>query len=349
MTVNFSMLALDQILNNAAVIPYMSGGQFAIPLVIRMATGGGRRVAAQHSHSLEGWYAHIPGLRVLTPAMIDDARYMLIGALADPKAGGGAPCRSFRPQGDRRRRIDPPRRRRGRGEASRRRAAREEGNRPRRDAQGDRRRNGAFEARNPALLPRRDGRPLSRHGVAGAVQLGASAPGAHPARCVFLKASALALREWPQFNGAYENGAFTAAPAVHVGWAIALRGGGLIASAIRDADQRPLSDLMAAMRDLVERARRGGLRSSELTSPTVTVTNVGDRGAETVTGIIYPPQVALIGFGRAALRPWVVDGRVEPCMLVSLSLAADHRVTDGHIGGLFLASIARRLQEPKSL
>jgi len=84
MTVNFSMLALDQILNNAVTIPYMSGGQFAIPLVIRMATGGGRRVAAQHSHSLEGWYAHIPGLRVLTPATIDDARYMLIGALKDP-------------------------------------------------------------------------------------------------------------------------------------------------------------------------------------------------------------------------------------------------------------------------
>ena len=84
MTVNFSMLALDQIVNNAATIPYMSGGQFAVPLVIRMATGGGRRVAAQHSHSLDGWYAHIPGLRVLTPATIDDARYMLIGALADP-------------------------------------------------------------------------------------------------------------------------------------------------------------------------------------------------------------------------------------------------------------------------
>ena len=84
MTVNFSMLALDQIVNNAVAIPYMSGGQFAVPLVIRMATGGGRRVAAQHSHSLEGWYAHIPGLRVLAPATIDDARYMLIGALADP-------------------------------------------------------------------------------------------------------------------------------------------------------------------------------------------------------------------------------------------------------------------------
>ena len=84
MTVNFSLLALDQILNNAVTIPYMSGGQFAVPLVIRMATGGGRRVAAQHSHSLEGWYAHIPGLRVLTPATVEDARFMLIEALKDP-------------------------------------------------------------------------------------------------------------------------------------------------------------------------------------------------------------------------------------------------------------------------
>jgi hypothetical protein len=79
MTVNFSLLALDQIVNNAATIPHMSGGQFAVPLVIRMATGGGRRVAAQHSHSLEGWYAHIPGLRVLAPAVLEDALY----------AGGG--------------------------------------------------------------------------------------------------------------------------------------------------------------------------------------------------------------------------------------------------------------------
>jgi pyruvate dehydrogenase E1 component beta subunit len=84
MTVNFSLLALDQIVNNAATIPHMSGGQFAVPLVIRIATGGGRRVAAQHSHSLEGWYAHIPGLRVLAPAVIEDARWMLAAALADP-------------------------------------------------------------------------------------------------------------------------------------------------------------------------------------------------------------------------------------------------------------------------
>jgi pyruvate dehydrogenase E1 component beta subunit len=84
MTVNFSLLALDQIINNAATIPHMSGGQFAVPLVIRMATGGGRRVAAQHSHSLEGWFAHIPGIKVLAPAVIEDARHMLRPALADP-------------------------------------------------------------------------------------------------------------------------------------------------------------------------------------------------------------------------------------------------------------------------
>jgi pyruvate/2-oxoglutarate/acetoin dehydrogenase E1 component len=84
MTVNFSLLALDQIMNNAASIPHMSGGQFAVPLVIRMATGAGRQLAAQHSHSLEGWYAHIPGLRILTPATIEDARHMLVPALADP-------------------------------------------------------------------------------------------------------------------------------------------------------------------------------------------------------------------------------------------------------------------------
>ena len=84
MTCNFSLLALDQIVNNAATIRHMSGGQFAVPLVIRMATGAGRQLAAQHSHSLEGWYAHIPGIKVLAPATIEDARYMLWAALADP-------------------------------------------------------------------------------------------------------------------------------------------------------------------------------------------------------------------------------------------------------------------------
>ena len=166
---------------------------------------------------------------------------------------------------------------------------------------------------------------------------------------LFLKAAALALHEQPKLNGFYENGAFVPGDGVHVGWAIALRGGGLIAPAIREADKKPLAELMAAMRDLVERSRRGGLRGSELTSPTVTVTNVGDRGAETVTGVIYPPQVALVGFGRVVVRPWVVEDRIEGRPVVSLSLAADHRVTDGHLGGLYLAAIARLLQEPEKL
>src|SRR5690606_7870247 len=84
MTVNFSLLALDQILNTAATLRHMSGGQFGVPLVIRMTTGGGRQLAAQHSHSLDGWYAHIPGLKLVAPGTIDDFRWMLAPALADP-------------------------------------------------------------------------------------------------------------------------------------------------------------------------------------------------------------------------------------------------------------------------
>jgi pyruvate dehydrogenase E1 component beta subunit len=84
MTVNFSLLALDQVVNNAATLRHMSGGQFSVPLVVRMATGGGRQLAAQHSHSLEGWYAHIPGIKVLTPATVNDARWMLASALKEP-------------------------------------------------------------------------------------------------------------------------------------------------------------------------------------------------------------------------------------------------------------------------
>ena len=166
---------------------------------------------------------------------------------------------------------------------------------------------------------------------------------------LLLKASALALREVPQLNGTYADGAFRPGESVHPGWAISLRGGGLVAPAIRDADSHPLPDLMAAMRDLVQRARSGGLRSSELASATVTVTSLGERGAESVTGIIYPPQVAIIGFGTIATRPWVVDREVTPRPLVMVSLAADHRATDGHIGARLLTAIERLLQEPARL
>jgi pyruvate dehydrogenase E2 component (dihydrolipoamide acetyltransferase) len=166
---------------------------------------------------------------------------------------------------------------------------------------------------------------------------------------LLLKASALALRATPQLNGTFVNGAFQAGVGIHVGWAISLRGGGLVAPAIRDADQRALPELMTAMRDLVQRARTGGLRSSELYSPTVTVTSLGDRGAETVMGIIYPPQVAIIGFGSIASRPWVAEGRIEARPVVTVSLAADHRTSDGHIGALLLNAIDKLLQEPEKL
>lgn len=166
---------------------------------------------------------------------------------------------------------------------------------------------------------------------------------------LLLKATALALAEVPALNGHYVDGAFQPGDGIHVGWVIALRGGGLVAPAILDAAGLALPDLMAGLRDLVQRARTGGLRASELGSGTVTVTSLGERGADSVIGVIYPPQVALVGFGRIATRPWVVDGEVTARPLVGATLAADHRVCDGHLGGLLLAAIDRFLQQPEKL
>ena len=166
---------------------------------------------------------------------------------------------------------------------------------------------------------------------------------------LLLKATALALREVPQLNGFFENGQFRPGEGIHVGWAIALRGGGLVAPAIHHADRKTLPELMVALRDLVQRARAGGLRSSELTDPTITISSLGDRGPESVWGVIYPPQVAIVGFGRVLSKPWVVDGQVQPRPLVSASLAADHRASDGHLGGQLLTAIHRALQSPQSL
>jgi pyruvate dehydrogenase E2 component (dihydrolipoamide acetyltransferase) len=123
----------------------------------------------------------------------------------------------------------------------------------------------------------------------------------------------------------------------------------LIAPAIHDADRLSIDDLMHALSDLVRRARSGGLRSSEMMDATVTVSNLGDEGAATVFGIIYPPQVALVGFGKINERPWAENGMIGVRPVVTMSLAADHRATDGHYGGRFLAEVDRLLQEPESL
>jgi pyruvate dehydrogenase E2 component (dihydrolipoamide acetyltransferase) len=167
---------------------------------------------------------------------------------------------------------------------------------------------------------------------------------------LLLKATALALREVPGLNGFWVEGGFRPGPGIHLGWAIALRGGGLIAPAIHRVDELSLPDLMARLRDLVNRARTGGLKSSELADATLTITSLGERGAEAVFPVVYPPQVAMVGFGRIATRPWVdEEGGLVVRPLVRASLAADHRASDGHLGSRLLAAIEDFLQKPESL
>ncbi|MGV3720413.1 MAG: dihydrolipoamide acetyltransferase family protein [Actinomycetota bacterium] len=166
---------------------------------------------------------------------------------------------------------------------------------------------------------------------------------------LLMKAAALALREAPELNGFWIDGQATRGSGIHVGTAIFLRDGGLVAPAIHDTDQKSLDELMQSLRDLVARARSGGLRSSELTDGTITVTSLGDQGVETVFGVIYPPQVAIVGYGKVVERPWAVNGHLAAHPVVTVTLAADHRATDGHRGGRYLAAIDRLLQEPEKL
>ncbi len=164
-----------------------------------------------------------------------------------------------------------------------------------------------------------------------------------------VRSVALAVRGFPAFNGFYREGSFEPASAVHVGVAISIRGGGLAAPALHDADRTPVDELMARMRDLVQRMRAGRLRSSEMSDPTITVSSLGERGVDALYGVIYPPQVAIVGFGKVVARPWVIDGAIGPRSTVTITLAADHRVSDGHAGALFLARIGELLQEPEKL
>ncbi|MBV2134176.1 2-oxo acid dehydrogenase subunit E2 [Pseudomonas sp. MAP12] len=164
-----------------------------------------------------------------------------------------------------------------------------------------------------------------------------------------LKAVALALGDYPQLNGFWIDGAFQPGPGIHLGVAVALRQGGLIAPALHDVASKPLPQLMEELGDLVQRARSFSLRSSELSEATLTVTQLGDQGVDGVFGVIYPPQVALVGVGRIAERPWVDDGKLCAIPTAQFSLAADHRASDGHYGARFLAEVRRRLQQPDCL
>jgi pyruvate dehydrogenase E2 component (dihydrolipoyllysine-residue acetyltransferase) len=166
---------------------------------------------------------------------------------------------------------------------------------------------------------------------------------------LLLWATARATTQHAQLNGFWTEDGFEPGSGVHLGVAVSLRGGGLVAPAIHDADRLSVEETMSRMRDLVTRARAGRLRGSELADPTLTVTNLGDQGVEAVHGVIYPPQVALVGFGRVVERPVAVDGLLGVHPVTTLTLAADHRATDGFTGGRFLAAIddlLQHLEEP---
>jgi pyruvate dehydrogenase E2 component (dihydrolipoamide acetyltransferase) len=166
---------------------------------------------------------------------------------------------------------------------------------------------------------------------------------------LLVKAIALTCVEMPGFSGFHREGRFETSPAVHVGVAVALRGGGLVAPAIMETAGKSLTALMDDFRALVMRARAGRLRASELAAPTIILTSLGESSVDAVFPIIQPPQVAIVGAGEVVTRPWVVDGVVQPRQVVTLSLGADHRVTDGRLGAQFLARVAQRLADPGSL
>ncbi|MCC6920199.1 MAG: 2-oxo acid dehydrogenase subunit E2 [Alphaproteobacteria bacterium] len=164
-----------------------------------------------------------------------------------------------------------------------------------------------------------------------------------------LKVVALALRQMPVLNGFWRDGAFLPSDEIHLGVAISLRGGGLVAPALHHPDRMDAEQLMRNLSDLVARARRGGLRSSELSDSTATVTSLGESIADTIFPVIYPPQVAIVGMGGIVQRAWVVDGRIEPRQVLRISLAADHRASNGIQGARFLEIMGRLLQEPGKL
>jgi pyruvate dehydrogenase E2 component (dihydrolipoamide acetyltransferase) len=166
---------------------------------------------------------------------------------------------------------------------------------------------------------------------------------------LLLKAVALALEQVMELNGFWRDDRFEPGEAINVGTAIRLRQGGLIAPAIADANRKSIATLMSELRDLVQRARTGHLRGAELTNGTITVSSLGEGSVETVYPVIYPPQVAIVGFGSILQRPWCADGKLIAAPVIQATLSADHRVSDGYRGAVFLTEIDRQLQQPEEL
>ncbi|MFF3608909.1 2-oxo acid dehydrogenase subunit E2 [Streptomyces sp. NPDC002463] len=169
-----------------------------------------------------------------------------------------------------------------------------------------------------------------------------------PAALTF-KAVAMAARKVPELNGHWGDDGFVPAEEVRLGVAVSLRGGGLVAPALAHADTLSVAEVMAALKDLVARARGGRLRASQTADPSLTVTNLGDQGVETVFGVIYPPQVALVGLGRIVERPVAVNGLLGVRPVLTATLSADHRAADGATGARLLTAMDRLLQRPEEL
>jgi pyruvate dehydrogenase E2 component (dihydrolipoamide acetyltransferase) len=166
---------------------------------------------------------------------------------------------------------------------------------------------------------------------------------------MLLKAVARALVDVPELNGDWIDDHLQTSEAINIGFAISLRQGGLVTPALHNVDLKSMDELREAINDLIMRTRAGRLRSSEMTDSTITVTSLGDRGVEKVFGVIYPPQVALVGFGKTIDQPWVENGMLGIRPVLIATLAGDHRATDGHRGGLFLDALNRYLQEVEKL
>lgn len=166
---------------------------------------------------------------------------------------------------------------------------------------------------------------------------------------LLVKAVAKALEKVPELNGHWVDDRLQLKKEMHIGFAVALRGGGLITPALHHAERKSPDQLMVALGDLIDRTRSGKLRASEMTDATITVTSLGDLGVRTVYGVIYPPQVALVGFGRITDRPWAEKGMLGTRPVLTATLAADHRATDGHHGARFLEALGRALEEPETL
>jgi len=165
---------------------------------------------------------------------------------------------------------------------------------------------------------------------------------------LLIKAVAKALADVPDLNAWWDNGLHRKQN-VHIGFVVSLRNGGIIVPAIHDAGKKSLDELMRSLTDIIPRARALKLRSSELADSTITITSLGEGAVETVYGVIYPPQVALVGFGAITEEPWAENGMLGVKPVLTVSLAADHRATDGNTGSEFLTALKNYLKKPEQL